>query len=143
MIVKLRQFIRWILLGPRMFILTKVYGMDISVSARIALGAKLDKTNPKSIHIGSETYVASGAIIFSHGGGDYKDTFIGEKCLIGVNSIILQGIKISDSVVVGAGAVVTKDVPSNCVVAGNPARIIRRSIVTKKYGRFISRGTRI
>jgi len=126
-----------------MFILTKVYGMDISVSARIALGAKLDKTNPKSIHIGSETYVASGAIIFSHGGGDYKDTFIGEKCLIGVNSIILQGIKISDSVVVGAGAVVTKDVPSNCVVAGNPARIIRRGIVTKKYGRFISRGTRI
>lgn len=140
MIVRIREYIRWILLGPRMFILTKVYGMDISPSARIALGAKLDKTNPKSIHIGSESYVASGAIIFSHGGGDYKDTYIGKKCLIGVNSIILQGIRISDSVVVGAGAVVTKNVPSNCVVAGNPARVIRKNISTKIYGRFLSRG---
>lgn len=143
MIVKIREFIRWVLLGPRMFMLTKVYKMNISPSARIALGAKLDKTNPKSIHIGNESYVASGAIIFSHGGGEYKDTYIGNKCLIGVNSIILQGVKISDSVVVAAGAVVTKDVTSNCVIAGNPAKIIRKDIVTKKFGRFVSKGQKV
>ena len=38
--------------------------MNISHSARISYGAKLDKTNPKGIYIGSESYVASGALIF-------------------------------------------------------------------------------
>ncbi len=142
MIVKLRQFIRWILMMPRFLILTKLYKMDISPTARIALGARLDKTNPKGIHIGSESYVATGATVLSHGGGTYKETYIGKKCLIGINSIVLQGINISDSVVVGAGAVVTKDVPANCAVAGNPAKIIRKDIETKIYGRFVSRGTR-
>lgn len=143
MVVKLREFIRWMLLKPYFLILTKVYKMDIAPSAKIALGARLDKTNPKGIHIGSESYVAAGAIVLSHGGGTSKKTYIGKKCLIGVNSIILQGVKISDSVVVAAGAVVTKDVPENCVVAGNPATIIRKNIVTKKYGRFVSRGIRV
>jgi acetyltransferase-like isoleucine patch superfamily enzyme len=128
---------------PRFFILTKVYGMNISPLARIALGARLDKTNPKGIYIGPESYVATGAVILSHGGGNYKKTYIGEKCLIGVNAIVLQGIKISDSVVVGAGSVVTKDIPPNCAVAGNPAKIIRKNIETKKYGRFISKGVRV
>jgi len=45
-----------------------------------------------------------------------------------VNSIILPGVKIGDEVIVGAGAVVTKSVPPNCVVAGNPAKIIRDGI---------------
>ena len=40
----------------------------------------------------------------------------------------IRGLKIGDEVIVGAGAVVTKDVPSNCVVAGNPAKIIRTGI---------------
>jgi len=142
MIVKLRQLIRWILMIPRFLILTKVYKMNISPTARIALGARLDKTNPNGIYIGSESYVATGATILSHGGGTYKETHIGKKCLIGINSIVLQGVKISDSVVVGAGAVVTKDVPANCAVAGNPAKIIRINIETKIYGRFISRGIR-
>jgi len=43
---------------------------------------------------------------------------------IGANSIIVAGITIGEDALVGAGSVVTKDVPSNAVVAGNPARII-------------------
>jgi len=39
--------------------------------------------------------------------------------------IVLPGITIGDGVVIGAGSVVTKDVPNNCLIAGNPARIIR------------------
>lgn len=46
------------------------------------------------------------------------------------------GVRIGDEVVVGSGAIVTKDVPSNCVVAGNPARIIRDGIKTKKSGQI-------
>jgi acetyltransferase-like isoleucine patch superfamily enzyme len=49
----------------------------------------------------------------------------------------LPGIKIGDSVIIGAGAIVTKDVPSGCIVTGNPAKIIKRNIKTKKFGRII------
>ena len=56
------------------------------------------------------------------------DTHIGKNCFIAVNSIILPGVKIGNQVIVGAGSVVTKDVPNNCVVAGNPAKIIRTNI---------------
>ena len=47
------------------------------------------------------------------------------------------GIKIGDNVIVGSGAVVTRDVPSNCIVAGNPARIIREGIKTTRFGQMI------
>lgn len=50
---------------------------------------------------------------------------IGNNVWIGDKAIILPGVNIGDNSVVGAGAVVTKDVPSYCVVAGNPARIIK------------------
>lgn len=46
----------------------------------------------------------------------------------------MPGVTIGDEVVVGSGAVVTKDVPSNCIVAGNPAKVIRQGIHTRKYG---------
>lgn len=50
---------------------------------------------------------------------------IGDNCWIGAGAIICPGVKIGDNVVVGAGSVVVKDVPSNVVVAGNPAKTIR------------------
>ena len=46
---------------------------------------------------------------------------------VGPNSVIIGGITIGNNVVIGAGSVVTKNVPDNCVVAGNPAIIIRRN----------------
>lgn len=51
---------------------------------------------------------------------------IGNRVWVGGRAIINPGVVIGDDVVVGAGAVVTKDVPSGCVVAGNPAVIIRK-----------------
>lgn len=56
------------------------------------------------------------------------DTYIGNNVIVGINSIILPGVKIGNHVVVGAGSVVTKDVPDHTIVAGNPARIIREGI---------------
>ena len=52
-------------------------------------------------------------------------TVLGSDVWVGVNSIILQGLKIGHGAVIGAGSVVTKDVPPYAIVAGNPARVIR------------------
>ena len=120
-------------------ILTQIYGMHISRTARISFGTKLDKTYPKGIHIDDESYLASGAFMFSHDFcRDIKvDTYIGKRCFIGTNAIIMAGIKIGDEVIVGSGAIVTKDVPSHSIVAGNPARIIKSGIRTSKFGQLI------
>ena len=53
---------------------------------------------------------------------------IGNNCWIGANATILPGVTIGDMVVVAAGAVVTKNVPSNVMVAGNPA-VIKKQLM--------------
>lgn len=50
---------------------------------------------------------------------------IGNNVTLGANVTIIGDITIGDNVIVGAGSVVIKDVPSNCIVAGNPAKVIR------------------
>lgn len=50
---------------------------------------------------------------------------IGRNCWLGAGVIVLPGITIGDNVVVGAGSVVTKDLPSNVIAVGNPCRILR------------------
>lgn len=135
----IRDYVRISMIWIRYQYLTRVCKMDISPIAFVSFGAKLDRTNPRGVHIGDESYVASGAIIFSH---DYckplhGHTYIGRRCFIGANAIISCGVAIGDEVIVGAGAVVTRDIPSHCIVAGNPARIIREGIRTKRYGQLI------
>ncbi|WP_448529713.1 acyltransferase [Raineya sp.] len=58
---------------------------------------------------------------------DWKlvETIVEDRASIGTGATILGGIKIGKNAVVGAGAVVTKDVPENAVVVGNPAKIIK------------------
>ena len=132
---EIRLFIATILRKFRVFEY-RLKGYDIPYSAIIEGSVLLDKLYPRGIHIGENTLVAGGATILSH---DHckrvdnnqpflVDTFIGKNCFIAVGAIILPGVKIGDEVIVGAGAVVTKDVPSNTVVAGNPAKIIRENI---------------
>ncbi|WP_338043752.1 sugar O-acetyltransferase [Lactobacillus selangorensis] len=50
---------------------------------------------------------------------------IGNNVWIGGNAVLCPGITIGDNTVIGAGSIVTKDIPANVVAAGNPARIIR------------------
>lgn len=57
-----------------------------------------------------------------------KPIFIGNNVQIGAGAIILPGLRIADNVIVGAGSVVTKDVGPNCIVVGNPARMLRKII---------------
>ena len=55
-----------------------------------------------------------------------KEIHIGRNCFIGCNTIILKGTVLGDNCVVGAGAVVSGKFDDNCVIAGNPATVIRR-----------------
>lgn len=50
---------------------------------------------------------------------------IGKNVWIGSNSTILAGVTIGDGAIIGAGSIVTRNVPENCVVAGNPAKILK------------------
>ena len=70
--------------------------------------------------------------------GLYLHTYVGKNCFIGGRAMILPGVKIGDHSIVGAGAVVTKDVPPHSIVAGNPAKVIRTGIQTGPYGRLHS-----
>jgi acetyltransferase-like isoleucine patch superfamily enzyme len=49
---------------------------------------------------------------------------IGNDVFVGMNATILKGVSIGDGAVIGAGAVVTRDVPAGGIVGGNPARIL-------------------
>lgn len=53
---------------------------------------------------------------------------VGKGAVIGAGAVVLPGLTVGDNAVVGAGSVVTKNVPDNCVVMGNPARIVRENI---------------
>ena len=54
-----------------------------------------------------------------------KPVVIGNDCWFGANVVVCPGVTIGDGCVIGAGSVVTRDVPANCFAAGNPARVVR------------------
>lgn len=114
--------------------LRKVRRIDVGNNCNISWRAIIDRANPKGVHIGNNTRIALEALIIAHDftrgltNDMWTHTYIGKNCIIGGRAIILPGITIGDEVCVAAGAVVTKDIPNNCMVAGNPARIIRQNI---------------
>lgn len=133
--VTVRNLARSMLMRFRIMYLTKVWGHVIHPSSRISFQAYLDKTHPHGITIGEDTIVTRGVVVLSHDFSRRRtcETKIGARCFIGVNAIIMPGVTIGDEVIVGAGSVVTRDVESGTLVAGNPARIIKR-VRTTRFG---------
>lgn len=90
------------------------------------------------VDIGEDTLVGPGVklISYQHGylGGSAirsqpvqaRAIRVGRDCWIGANAVVMAGVSIGDGAVVGAGAVVTRDVPPNAVVAGVPAVVIKQ-----------------
>lgn len=133
---------------------------------------------PWLIRIGNHCTITSGVRFVTHDGScwvlrdeipnlqDFGPIVIEDNCFIGVNAVLLPGIRIGPNSIVAAGAVVTKDVPPNVVVGGVPARALmsldeyrrrklaesdgqkvptdargRREYLERKYGPFLD-GTR-
>ena len=137
---RIRDGLREIVLEFRRQYLMRVWKMDIGKGTAISMSAKLDKTNPRGIHIGKYSVVTFGAAILTH---DYvnrlnRDVHIGDNCFIGAHSIVLPGVTIGNSCIVAAASVVARDVPAGSLVAGNPARIVEHHVQTTHYGVRIS-----
>jgi len=142
-IAKIRNFIfRKLILKWNLFWYRSVYGMDIGDHTRISRGVRLDRTNPQGLKIGSYTAIARGASVITHDFvlREWRPVTIGDNCFIGFNAMILPGVTIGDNVIVAGNALVVKDVPSNCVVMGNPARVVEQKITTGHWGIRLDKG---
>lgn len=97
----------------------------------------IDETRPWLIKIGDDVQITAGVTILTHGydwsvlKGVYGEVLgssggveIGNNVFIGMHSTILKGVHIGKNVIIGANSLVNKDIPDNCVAAGNPCRKI-------------------
>jgi acetyltransferase-like isoleucine patch superfamily enzyme len=115
--------------------------LRIGDAAMISPGVRI--TASDEITIGDGCMMAHGAYITDcdwHGiydrvnrDPDPKPVHIGHNVWIGDHATVLKGVTIGDNSIVAAGCVVTKDIPANVIVAGNPARIVKELDPTKTF----------
>lgn len=137
----------------------KYSGSDYARSLGVEVGkdCRVLTTNfgsePWLIKIGNKVTITSGVKLLTHDGAAWlvedgkgrREHFarvnIGNNVFIGINSIVMPGVTIDDNVIVAAGSVVTKSVPSGYIVGGNPAKIIGKfeDYKQKALDTFVSR----
>ena len=134
-------------LYSRTIIVTRAPGAEIVIGDNVGISGATIYAR-KGIYIGDNTCIGGNCKILDndfhpidaedrlkllqdvHGGDSdlvpSREINIGKNCFIGCNTIILKGTVLGDGCVVGAGAVVSGKFENNCVIAGNPAKVIRR-----------------
>ena len=111
--------------------LYRLVGIDIGKNCFIGRNVYFDELNLKGIHIGNHVILTMGTTLLSHflnskqGCFELGEVFIEDDAFIGLNTLITKPVRIGKKSVIGAGSVVTKDIPENVVAAGNPCRIIK------------------
>ena len=114
--------------------LIRLTGMKVGKS-HIGSHVSFDTENPEYIEIGDKCAITSGVRIITHYVHSAKDkghwyTYgkvkIGNNVHIGMNAMIVQPVTIGDDVIIAAGAVVTKDIPTGEIWGGIPAKFIKK-----------------
>ncbi len=112
------------------------YGQNIYISDHVFLNVLCTILDCNEVHIGQHVMIGPGVQIYTaahelqakprnQGWEVAKPIVIEDNVWVGGGAILLPGVRIGHNAVVGAGAVVSRSVPANTVVAGNPARVIR------------------
>jgi acetyltransferase-like isoleucine patch superfamily enzyme len=127
---------RWVWIGRGTKI--RCHEGEVRIGAKTVLGEECTISAYQHVSIGEQCIVADRVMLidFDHNvaeverpirvQGIYKrDVRVGNNVWIGYGAQILRGVSVGDNSIVGASAVVSRDVPANAVVAGAPARIIR------------------
>lgn len=121
------------------------YGCNISIGNNFYANYDCIILDVNKVVIGDNVFFAPRVSVFTAGHPidaeirnmqlEYgKPVFIGNDVWVGGNTVINPGVTIGDNVVIGSGSVVTKDIPSGVVAAGNPCRVIRKiNEEDKKY----------
>ena len=109
-------------------------GRNIHIEKNVFINSGCKFQDQGGVYIGENSLIGHNVVLatLNHDMDPYhradlhpKPIHIGKRVWIGSGSMILPGISIGDNSVVGAGSVVTKDVPPNVIVAGNPAKFIK------------------
>jgi len=121
----------------RLFIYRRIQKIRIGKNTYISPKAYIDHHKSFSVEIGDNCYITRDCIILDHtqekqggplklwGGIEFGRVKIGNNVFIGVKSVIMPGVTIGDNVIIGAMSLVTKDIPSDVVAFGQPAKVIK------------------
>lgn len=110
------------------------YGRNIKIGKNVWIQQGCTFFDRGGIEIGDDTFIAPkvNLVTLNHVINPYersttvaKPIKIGNRVWIGIGATVLPGVTVGDNSIVAAGAVVTKDVPPNTIVGGNPAKIIK------------------
>lgn len=114
-------------------------GVKIGKNCHISPYVQIDLLYPQLITIDDNVAIGSNVMIFAHANPTtnmylkshgyartIKPIHIKSGAIIGPGSIITAGVTIGENTIVGVGSTVSQDIPDNCVVLGNPARIIKK-----------------
>ena len=119
----------------------KKCGVDTTGNFKVGYGVYFDAGNAEHIHIGDGAWITARCLLLCHKrdlvdyyeGSDINempyiidDIWIGQGVHIGMDTVVMPGVKIGDGAIIGAGSLISKDIPAYCVAVGRPAKVVRQ-----------------